>query len=737
MAENKIVINGDVYTDSEIISGNAFLSNSLACDELTIDTLDTSVTNTRLIGTLLRDKDGKRLISSDSKVLYALPMVRVQTTNPNSYKYGTPAYYYHGENLVGKFYVSDTQRTGKNVYTVSCVSAIGLLDSVQHYGGMYTGQSFSTVLEDIIGGFLPYSVSDDLKDQRVYNWLPIDTKRNNLHQLLFAMGASVFKDENGDMLIAPLGTNAPEELDANKIYLEGSVSQDKKVSRVVVVEHSYAAYDTDEEIVLYEDAVVANPLTTPKGDQTQGVLVRFDGPMHDLSIESGEIIERGVNYAVIGPSPTCRLIGKAYTHTTRQVIREDDVSAQSASVQIQDNDAIVENATLVSVANSENVADRVMNYYSSTKKVKAGIVKQENDKPGMRVSFNDTFGDPVTGYVKSMDITMSGILKADSEVVVGYTPTAVGNNYNKYNVISLFEDDWTVPPKVTKIRVVLIGGGDGGEVGENGEDGFSSGSGGKGGAGGAGGAAGLGGKVLILDLSVTQGQVFHIKTGNGGSGGKYDPETGKHIFATEGTATTFGEYSSNNGERSNFGFKQMFSGQVFAIPGKNGHAGGKGRDAGDTSERQPLEPDYVAYPGETGRFRVYADVSAEGGGGGGASYVSGNSYGRDGGNGNDAWLGTGTNGKSILHGGKGGDGASGGQTWYLTTRDADTANNAIIVQAGSGRGGYGGNGGGGGGGGGGKSSGDNSVSVMGADGGIGGNGSDGSDGMRGCAIIYY
>lgn len=48
-----------VYTDSDILSGNVFISNSLACDELSIDTLDADVLVTKEVPTIFKPKNAK------------------------------------------------------------------------------------------------------------------------------------------------------------------------------------------------------------------------------------------------------------------------------------------------------------------------------------------------------------------------------------------------------------------------------------------------------------------------------------------------------------------------------------------------------------------------------------------------------------------------------------------------------------------------------------------------------
>ena len=113
----------------------------------------------------------------------------------------------------------------------------------------------------------------------------------------------------------------------------------------------------------------------------------------------------------------------------------------------------------------------------------------------------------------SADITRSPLAKVD--VLVGYTPSGVITGY-KNRVLLTSETSWTVPPGVTEIRTILIGGGQGGQAGSNGGIGMRGyetpvmnqdpievdpspwllSFNGEAGDGGNGGANGLGGKVV-------------------------------------------------------------------------------------------------------------------------------------------------------------------------------------------------------------------------------------------------
>jgi hypothetical protein len=335
-----------------------------------------------------------------------------------------------------------------------------------------------------------------------------------------------------------------------------------------------------------------------------------------------------------------------------------------------------------------------------------------------------------------MDINMSNTLKAHTEIIADYSPEGAGNFFDELAVISE-NGTWTVPSGVSKIRVAVIGGGDGGysgAQGKNGGDGQSSTSGiglawgtwGDGGQGGSKGKGGLGGRILVLSLNVKEGQSFNVTIGSGGEGGVCSGF--ENTPGTEGTDTTFGEYSSANGTRSATGYADLFGSTAYGLPGVDGLAdGADGIGGGAGNEGQPegdtITIDGVTYVcgkrGETARAvhnnsqGTVESMAAGGGGNGGGAAAGANGF--DGADG-QAWA------DSYGAGAVGGDGGN-GATASIHGHDG----------AAFGSGGQGGCGGGGGGGGG---SGAFSA-VVGGSGGKGGLGSNGGAGAHGCVLIYY
>lgn len=695
---NELTIAGVVYGDENrdknvLVSASVFMSDSPDGSTLQVDTLTANIKDYTRTEKFLA-ANGK-LLAADGRFLIAKT---TQETADKLYKYGDDVLYAHDGNLVGKFKLDKIERVGKNDYKVQAISIIGLLLSTEHYGGIYTGEKAGAIISEIVGGKFSYKIDPDIESVKIYGWLPIATRRDNLQSLLFAIGGQVRKDENGDIMFLPWTEKESYRIGINEFYNGGSVTGGNPASGVDVTEHTFMALDTDDEVVLFDGEASGSEMLTPKGNSVSGVIVKFQDPMHDLKIDGGSILEYGVNYAIISSSPNVVLKGKKYSHTTRIISRRVETNST-------ENIATSKKCTLINMFNSELVADRLMSYYSSAKTIKADIVLTDQ-KTGDIVKFTDPFGDETEGYINSIEAVSSATVKAKATIISGYTPVGVGNYYQNVAIITK-SGSFTVPASCRgKIRRVLIGGGDGGSAGQDGKRGEwgQSGRYSYGGVGGLPGSPGAGGKVYVDTINVKPGQVFEIKIGKGGAGGSVSPAKAPE----KGGATTMGNASSENGISQTHGFVDIYSSDRYGGVGVDGVQGGDG-------ERTDLYPDQdtvvyngiTYYPGEPGGSTT---DNTDGGNGGGAA-VGANGF-------------PGKEGKSY----QSGDGGSG-------------ATPTVKGEKGKvyGQGGGGGHGGGGGGGGGRlratqDSDGDDISPGIGGNGGRGGAGGDGADGA---IIIYY
>lgn len=601
----------------------------------------------------------------------------------------------NGSTVVRHFFDSYKQ-TGKNKYTLYGLSVIGVLASKKHYGGMYVNTPIATVLADILSGY-NYTVDASVADLTVTGYLPISTRRDNLQQVLFAIGATISTNADGTLQIYSMSNVVTSTLNKSKCFMDGNVQLSNPVTGVQITEHNY--FEASDVVTLYDSGIY--------GTET----IEFSEPYHSLDISGATLVESGVNYAIISGNGAAVLTGKKYTHVTRVV-----TAANSKNGNVKQ----VDSAYLANPAVAQSIADRVFAYLKNNVTISQDILF-EQERAGDVVSIIDPYTDKmVTACTKELDISLSELQRASGKFLVGFVPQGAISGYQNY-VLLTGSGNWTVPDGVSTIRVILVGAGSGGGAGENGTDGEagyvssttkpSDVHGGAGGKGGKAGSAGSSGKIFEVSLNVTAGATLSYVCGAGGTGGSSNGAKG-----TSGGATTLGQLSSDSGRVYNDGYKEVKTGLTFGKTGSTGLAGGDGGYGSDDSGTSAKGQDGGSVSTYTGGKGANGSKTSSGPDGRNINYYGG------GGGGGAA---NGANGIDGTTKGAGGNGANG---------------NSGIDGANYGDGGGAGNGGGGAGGG----SHRNNVNVnldtdnyYSVGGGTGGTGGSGGNGGNGCIVIYF
>lgn len=620
-------------------------------------------------------------------------------------QYGEVIRYFHSGSQFGKFYLEEIEQVGPIDWRFNCVSDIGLLVSSDHYGGLYNGTKASEVIADVIGGVIPYTLDAALQEVEVYGWLKKASRRDNLRDILFAIGGTIRRDTEGDCVITPYEADPePYPILSSSFYKTGgSATGGTPATQAILTEHAFAARDTDVVETLFDGEVVGEEIVTPKGSTVTGIIVVFDEPHYDLSVQGATLLESGVNYAVLGSAAYGSLTGKKYTHTQRTLTRNGEATGTPNIVQSS-------KCALVNIRNSPSVADRVIAFYGYATKVTTDLIVT-TQRPGDFVSFTDPYGISREGYIQSLEITMSKVMKALATIVCNFIPPVDVPMYFHHELI--FSDtEWTVPDGVTSVRVVCIGGGPGGYSGGAGEPGGSTSKtrtksdtewhtkyairdasvGGVGGVAGPG--ADTGGKVYSTTIEVTPGQKFQITIGKGGAGAPSNSSTDP-VAGSPGGATTFGSISSESGSPVINGYFEEVTGETYAKQGSPGIAGGDGVGVDPDNESEddnfsPIKiPDGVGswIPGQRQDNEVFHRIQSGSANSEAGSLSIGFAYGLGGGAANGA------NGNSIIL-------YETSNSTDISRRGASGANATITPAAATiaGNGGDGGDGGGGGGG---------------------------------------
>ena len=704
MALNTILYNGKAYEDQDIEEATGYRKSSTIGDELSYDTFDAEVWDYANALLMLADSGPKiAMMNADGRFM----LTRMSNEKMTDFTYGSPVTWTHRGKVVLRQFLESVKRTGKYKFLLSCVSGIGLIAKSRHYGDLYSNVPFSTVLSDVIGGAFPYTVDSDVASAAVYGWLPVDNRRNNLRKLLTAYGVLIKSNADGSIRFSSPDITMPTQLADQDLFIGGSVDHPTPYQAVKITEHAFAKTPNDILTTLLDGEASAANIISPKGVPMTGALVTFNDPMHDLAITGSTILESGVNYAVLAPSSYCTLTGYKYSHTTRVVTAGALTATEQATKRLDD-------CTLVNLFNVDAVAQRWLEYFSAPKTVQVSAVWR-GEQPGGAAIMSDPYDEQAVGIIEQQDVRLSAKLAADVTVQAGKIPTISGNLYTKVLVVTQ-SGPVTIPADSKgKVRLVLISGGAGGSSGENGADGGrGETSPGKGGKGGAGGSFGESGRVLVITINATPGEILdNVIIGKGGKGGATGID-GASTPGEDGTDTVVGAYTTQNADRPPDGYFDIFSGTIYAGNGTAGISGGKGGDGVSSfnSDSKDGESVGIHVGGKAGATRRGTTAYANGGGGGGASADA------DGGNGGNGEISPGDP-TVFLQPGHGGSGAN-----------ATTVGNASVF----GKGGNGGNGGGGGGGSGGVGG---SSNTWYGSGGKGGNGSDGGDGADGVLLIYY
>lgn len=272
-----------------------------------------------------------------------------------------PVEAYHNNELLGVFYVdSIPERTGAGAYSVECQDAVGVLDSYDWPGKMYTEDTpFATVIDDIVNGVFEVSIDEGLEAKTLLGLIPEGTRREALQQAAFAVGAVVDTSRTNKILFFPPTYTDPRVIRDRDVCSGGSVKQSAIVTAVLVTYHTY----------------------------TQG------------AGSSGDDV--------------VTVDGVKYVHTTGTVI------VNNPNVTANDKQYVktVAQATLVNAGNAQEVAQRVYDYWMRRKTVSTKII-WDDEQMMEYVTVPTPWEQTMTGSITSAKIALGNMTVADIEVLV-------------------------------------------------------------------------------------------------------------------------------------------------------------------------------------------------------------------------------------------------------------------------------------------------------------------------------
>ena len=280
--------------------------------------------------------------------------------------------FFNGE-LKATTFVKKSTRKAKRLWSIQSEDHIGLLDSIPYYGGIYTNKNAVELLTDIFTvAKVPYSIDDVFADAVVTGHIPFTTCRDALMQVAFAIQAVVDTSNSEVVKVFALDDELKQTVPLNRIMQGQNFTDDETITGVEVAVHSYKPIT--ETVDVYD----ANESGTG-----QNIFVKFSEPLHDLSITNGEIVSRETNYAVINANARCILKGQRYEHTTQMRRKNNAVVLASEIEKV----VAVDNATLVSQYNIDNIIEKCYNWLIKTNATNLKIVEGKHVQYGDYIKY--------------------------------------------------------------------------------------------------------------------------------------------------------------------------------------------------------------------------------------------------------------------------------------------------------------------------------------------------------------
>lgn len=303
------------------------------------------------------------------------------------------------DNLIGVYYVNEATRNSKRDYAISCVDLVGLLDTANYMGGIYTNITVQQLIADIINdNSVTIDATSDILSTQLSGYLPICTKREALNQVAFATGCAITTYGVDGLKFLNMSTQIESTIATTRVFTGASVDTTQRISYVSLSSHSYALGDTKQ---IFKDTVT--------GTQT----ITHSSPYANYTISGGTIVASGANYiTVTGTGAEVTINGTEYVDNVVVITKTNPKTNQ-----VHKNNIIeITDATLVNATNVNKVLDLVYDYYLNLDTLKETIIANDNFA-GQRVISQNPFGEFISGYITKMNLRFTRNVYADIEIV--------------------------------------------------------------------------------------------------------------------------------------------------------------------------------------------------------------------------------------------------------------------------------------------------------------------------------
>ncbi len=312
---------------------------------------------------------------------------------------------YKDDELQGIFYVTEGQRNGLDMFTVSCDDAVGWLGSSRFMGGLYTDKPAKELIDEIIAGEYPVDYTL-IPDSTVTGYLHAGTRKEALQQVAFAIGCFITTYGTGTIKFFPKSGRSTRTAGRERVFTGGSAKQQANTSEYRLTAHNYVK-DTE-----MSDAYSG---TLESGTETT---VTLESPFSDFTVAEGdaEILDSGANYITLKGSGEVKISGYAYKDNPLVRTHANPRSSLLEKANVEE----VTDATLISAKNVTATLERMRAFGEETAEELSADIILQGEKPGDMITlFDRTTNSYIVGTITAFEINYGAQMDFASIKVAG------------------------------------------------------------------------------------------------------------------------------------------------------------------------------------------------------------------------------------------------------------------------------------------------------------------------------
>lgn len=406
------------------------------------------------------------LISSEVQINNAVVDLMMRRNQKNNYSFSSKQNMriMLDEQIHFEGFIEDTQRNDEFWYTITLEDYLGIMEDKLYYGDVYTDVSGKQLIEDVFATCnVPYEIDTQFEDKQLSGTIGIVSCREALRQLAFACGLVIMPltDRIALQVINFDNTKISQVIRKDRILQGVSITEDKVITRVNLTSYKYIPpiigvqygtkvqvdnnftllqtnlqYTNDELITMYSEEPLYNICGGLYGPYYIGEQHTYEGTYLDIRNVSEYIDVIGTTaYSITAKIKQSGIdVGGWQYGVAKEITSRDNDRLLYNSVE---NVRTLENATLISESNVQDILNRCYDYYMHNITVTARVADRKRDKNRQKIKWGQKkWGAFKWGQIdnstisRDSEVNLGDKIKLETEYQGERIGTVVGINYN-------------------------------------------------------------------------------------------------------------------------------------------------------------------------------------------------------------------------------------------------------------------------------------------------------------------